>query len=76
MLKKIGLGILGTGTIGYGAVYSLSDDLRTSHYRVSKACVRCARLGWMGVKMAWIYSVRTFLIFLNFFCLISLVDEP
>lgn len=57
MIKKIGFGLLGTGTLGYGAVYSYSEDLRTSHYRVSKACVRAARLGVMGMKMAWIYTV-------------------
>ena len=52
MLKKIGFGVLGTSAIGYGAVYNYSEDLRTSHYRVSKACVRLARLGLMGMKMA------------------------
>lgn len=58
MLKKIGLGVLGAGTLGYGAVYSYSEDLRASRYRVGKACVRVARLTWMGTKMAWIYTVN------------------
>lgn len=57
MIKKVGLGLAATSVVGYGTVYSLSEDLRTSHYRVSKACVRAARLAWMGARMSWIYSV-------------------
>jgi hypothetical protein len=63
MLKKVGLGVFGTTVAGYGAVYSLSEDLRTSHYRVGKAFVRAMRLGWMGTQMAWIYTV----IYRNFY---------
>ena len=57
MIKKASLAVLGTSTLAYGAVYSYSEDLRVSHYRVAKACVRASRLALMGVKMVWVYSV-------------------